>query len=218
MSNYTPTTAFGPKDTLPTSNPLKTIYGAQFDTEFNNIATAISSKYDTNTTTISVSGVINAGSFTQGNKAFGPAAYVSAGQSITSSTTLTNATGVSATLAANATYFIQFKLLWNGALLSGTQGYKFGFTYSGTLTTSAPSGIVTLSGNGVLGSAQISASLPVTSTNISTSTTSPDFCTVDIIVNTNTTGTINLQIAQASSSTYATTLNPGSAMIVTRLT
>lgn len=40
------TTFFTPKDTLPTTNPAKTIYGAAYDVEFGNIATAINSKYD----------------------------------------------------------------------------------------------------------------------------------------------------------------------------
>jgi hypothetical protein len=46
MSNYSQTTAFTPKDTLPTNDPNKTIFGAQFDTEFGNIASAINSKPD----------------------------------------------------------------------------------------------------------------------------------------------------------------------------
>jgi len=40
------TTFFTPKDTLPTTNPAKTIYGAAYDVEFGNIATAINTKYD----------------------------------------------------------------------------------------------------------------------------------------------------------------------------
>lgn len=46
MSNYTPTTAFGPKDSLSNGDPNKVIHGTQVDTEFNNIATAISTKLD----------------------------------------------------------------------------------------------------------------------------------------------------------------------------
>ncbi len=46
MSNYVQTTFFAPKDTLPTTNPAKTIYGAAYDVEFGNIATAINTKYD----------------------------------------------------------------------------------------------------------------------------------------------------------------------------
>lgn len=50
MSNYAQTTFFTPKDTLPISDPNKTIFGAAYDVEFGNIATAIASKYDSNST------------------------------------------------------------------------------------------------------------------------------------------------------------------------
>lgn len=46
MSNYTVTTNFGSKDSLASGNPAKLILGAQFTTEFTNIATAISTKQD----------------------------------------------------------------------------------------------------------------------------------------------------------------------------
>lgn len=46
MSNYVQTTFFAPKDALPPGNPSKTIFGAAYDVEFGNIATAITSKFD----------------------------------------------------------------------------------------------------------------------------------------------------------------------------
>jgi hypothetical protein len=46
MSNYVQTTFFTPKDSLPPSNPAKTIFGAAYDVEFGNISTAIGSKLD----------------------------------------------------------------------------------------------------------------------------------------------------------------------------
>jgi hypothetical protein len=46
MSNYTQTTFFTPKDSLPAGNPAKTIFGAAYDVEFGNIAIAIASKLD----------------------------------------------------------------------------------------------------------------------------------------------------------------------------
>jgi hypothetical protein len=55
MSNYTQTTFFTPKDSLASGNPAKIIYGALFDPEFANIATAIATKYDNTTTSISLS-------------------------------------------------------------------------------------------------------------------------------------------------------------------
>lgn len=46
MTDYTKTTDFTAKDNLITGDPLKVIKGSYFDTEFDNIATAITSKYD----------------------------------------------------------------------------------------------------------------------------------------------------------------------------
>lgn len=48
MSNYTKTTNFAIKDSLPTGNAGKIIKGTEVDTEFNNIASAISSKSESN--------------------------------------------------------------------------------------------------------------------------------------------------------------------------
>jgi len=50
MSNYTKSTNFAVKDGLVTGNPAKIIKGTEIDTEFTNIASAISSKSDANNT------------------------------------------------------------------------------------------------------------------------------------------------------------------------
>lgn len=47
MSNYTVTTNFGAKDSLPSGNAAKVIKGSEFTTEFTNIQTAIATKADT---------------------------------------------------------------------------------------------------------------------------------------------------------------------------
>lgn len=69
MSNYTKTTNFAIKDGLVTGNPNKIIKGTEIDTEYTNIASAISSKGEANngaftgTTTmvnLTVSGVFTA--------------------------------------------------------------------------------------------------------------------------------------------------------------
>jgi len=46
VTDYVKSTNFTSKDSLATGNPLKIIKGAEFDTEFNNIATAVASKAD----------------------------------------------------------------------------------------------------------------------------------------------------------------------------
>jgi hypothetical protein len=48
MANYTKSTNFAVKDGLPTGNANKIIKGTEIDTEYNNIASAISSKGDAN--------------------------------------------------------------------------------------------------------------------------------------------------------------------------
>ena len=48
MSNYTKSTNFAVKDGLVTGNPAKIIKGTEINTEFDNIASAISSKSDAN--------------------------------------------------------------------------------------------------------------------------------------------------------------------------
>ena len=46
MSNYTKSTNFATKDSLPSGDALKIVKGTEIDTEFNNIATAIATKAD----------------------------------------------------------------------------------------------------------------------------------------------------------------------------
>lgn len=46
MSNYTKTTNFGTKDTLPSGDSQKIVRGTEFDTEFNAISTAIATKLE----------------------------------------------------------------------------------------------------------------------------------------------------------------------------
>lgn len=49
MANYTKITDFGAKDSLISGDPLKVIRGSEIDDEFDAIATAVASKYDTAT-------------------------------------------------------------------------------------------------------------------------------------------------------------------------
>lgn len=46
MTEYVKSTNFASKDSLSSGNPLKIVKGTEFDTEFNNIATAVSTKAD----------------------------------------------------------------------------------------------------------------------------------------------------------------------------
>lgn len=75
MSNYTKTTNFAIKDTLPSGNSAKIIKGTEFDVEFLNIQTSNNSKADLanptftgtlSATTVTVSGTLTAGTITGG--------------------------------------------------------------------------------------------------------------------------------------------------------
>ncbi len=48
MSNYVKSTDFAVKDSLASGNPAKLVKGTEIDTEFNNIASAVASKVDSN--------------------------------------------------------------------------------------------------------------------------------------------------------------------------
>lgn len=73
MSNYSQTTFFTPKDTLPPTDPNKTIFGAAYDVEFGNISTAIASKPD-NTTVASFLNVNVTGNSVPANGIYLPSA------------------------------------------------------------------------------------------------------------------------------------------------
>jgi hypothetical protein len=63
VTDYTKSTNFASKDSLLTGNPLKIVKGTEIDTEFNNIATAISTKADSTSPTLT-SPTISGGSIT----------------------------------------------------------------------------------------------------------------------------------------------------------
>jgi len=62
MSNYTKTVNFAAKDALTTGDANKIVKGTEIDTEFNNIATAVATKYDSASTIPVTSGGTGASS------------------------------------------------------------------------------------------------------------------------------------------------------------
>ena len=76
MSNYTKTTNFATKDSLPSGNAAKIVRGTEIDSEFNNIATASATKADTasptftgtvTAATVNVTGTLTADTITGGS-------------------------------------------------------------------------------------------------------------------------------------------------------
>lgn len=89
MSDYTKSTNFASKDSLASGNPLKIVKGTEIDTEFNNIATAIATKYDSSSLGTGVASALTT------NVGSAGAVVVNGGALGTpSSGTLTNATGL----------------------------------------------------------------------------------------------------------------------------
>jgi hypothetical protein len=76
MSNYTKTTNFATKDSLPSGNAAKIVRGTEIDTEFNNIATSSATKANSadptftgtvTAATVNVTGTLTADTITGGS-------------------------------------------------------------------------------------------------------------------------------------------------------
>lgn len=90
MSNYTKTVNFAAKDALTTGDANKVVKGTEIDTEFNNIATAVATKYDSSSTVPITSG--GTGATTAATAVSNLGALPAANPSYTG--TLTGGTGV----------------------------------------------------------------------------------------------------------------------------
>lgn len=107
MSNYTKATNFAAKDSLPSGNAGKIIKGTEIDTEFNAIASAISSKADTNSPTFTGTPLTPTASSTTNNTQIASTAFVKT----------VVAAEISAALPAGAI------ILWSGSVGSIPTGW-----------------------------------------------------------------------------------------------
>lgn len=107
MSNYTKATNFAAKDSLPSGNAGKIIKGTEIDTEFNAIASAISSKADTNSPTFTGTPLAPTASSVTNNTQIATTAFVQ--------TAIT--AGISAALPAGSI------ILWSGSVASIPSGW-----------------------------------------------------------------------------------------------
>jgi hypothetical protein len=145
MSDYTKSTDFASKDNLSSGNPLKIVKGTEIDTEFNNIATAIATKFDSSgipSGTVITNPTIN--NYTEGVVAIGTV-------TTTNTLSLTNGTVQTATLTAStactftmptATAGKSFVLLLKQAASTGGgsatfTGVKWNTLGAPTITTTA---------------------------------------------------------------------------------
>jgi len=147
MSNYSITTNFGAKDALTSGDPNKLILGSQLTTEFNNIATAISTKLDAgsgfaNPTASAGLAVVNGVATTAMRSDAAPAISQSISPTWTGNHTFSPSSGAALTLNGAATNIAVFNgfstatsyLTWktNTATTEGFIGTRAGTLGSGT--------------------------------------------------------------------------------------
>jgi cytoskeletal protein CcmA (bactofilin family) len=121
MSNYTPTTNFAAKDSLPSGDPAKTIRGAEFSTEFNDLASSIASK--ANSANPIFSGTVTLDDLNvSGDTALGGTLDVTGGVDLSSTLDVTGATTLSSTLGVTG-----------DTTVGGTLGVTGNTTLGGTL-------------------------------------------------------------------------------------
>ena len=121
MSNYTPTTNFAAKDSLPSGDPAKTIRGSEFSTEFNEIASSIASK--ANSANPIFSGTVTLDDLNvSGDTALGGSLDVTGGVDLSSTLDVTGAAALSSTLGVTG-----------ATTVGGTLGVTGNTTLGGTL-------------------------------------------------------------------------------------
>ena len=103
MSNYTKATNFTAKDSLPTGNSGKIVKGTEIDTEFTAIASAISSKADSNSPTFTGTPAAPTASAGTNNTQIATTAFV--------------------TTAITASFPIGGIILWSGSILTIPSGW-----------------------------------------------------------------------------------------------
>ena len=132
MSNYVKSTNFAVKDTLITGDPDKKIKGTEIDAEYNNIATAVNSKANTASPTLTGTPAAPTASAGTNTTQVATTAFVT-----TAVTNLSSTLGTMSTQAASA-------VAVTGGTITGTtvNSVTVGTNGSGTKTvsTSAPSG------------------------------------------------------------------------------
>lgn len=135
---------------MPVTDPNKTIFGAAYDTEFGNIATAVATKYDANTAAITITGQLAAGSVNLTGASVPANGWYLSGTNILSAATNStqrvtiNATGTLAILAPTA-----------GAVLNANPSNSGYSAFSGGATVGASGGDYPFAGYNVVATAAV---------------------------------------------------------------
>jgi hypothetical protein len=153
MSNYTKTVNFAAKDALTTGDANKIVKGTEIDTEFNNIATAVATKYDSSSTIPVANGgtgsstllganipVLNVSNSFTGANGFGITA--SANVPIFAKATISTGTAIA---AQNLSTFNTIPLAVASDFSNGTLVVFYAGTFPSSVTTT---GTIAISGAG----------------------------------------------------------------------
>jgi hypothetical protein len=136
MSNYVKATNFTAKDSLPTGNAGKIVKGAEIDTELTAVASAISSKADLNSPSLTGTPTAPTQSSADESTKLATTAYVASKIAAISAgvTSVAAGTGISISGTGAGPYTGAVTVTNTGALLSTTQTFTGAKTFSGGAT------------------------------------------------------------------------------------
>lgn len=177
MSNYTKSTDFASKDSLPSGNSAKIVKGTEIDTEFNNIASAISTKADTASPAFSGTPTAPTASYPSNTTQIATTAYVTS--AVTAMSSGLSDPGANGMVVRTATSVTTARTITGSSTVTVTNGDGV----SGNPTLSVPSGGITATqlASGSVSSDKIASSAVTTDKIANSSVTEAKLSNIPVI-------------------------------------